>query len=80
MSLRSNLARRIAGAPPAPPRALPHALPHPALPQPGMEGFEAGTLPSWLVPPGAMLGRAPQVQEAWPPEEAEGLFERPAPT
>ncbi|MGX5777551.1 DNA translocase FtsK [Methylorubrum zatmanii] len=80
MSLRSNLARRIAGAPPAPPRALPHTLPHPALPQPGMEGFEAGTLPSWLVPPGAMLGRAPQVQEAWPPEEAEGLFERPAPT
>ena len=80
MSLRSNLARRIAGAPPAPPRALPHALPHPELPQPGMEGFEAGTIPSWLVPPGAMLGRAPQVHEAWSPEEAEGLFEMPAPT
>ncbi|MEQ4600356.1 MAG: DNA translocase FtsK, partial [Methylobacteriaceae bacterium] len=84
MSLRSNLARRIAGAPPAPPRALPHALPHPALPQPGTDGFEAGNVPSWLVPPGAMLGRAPAApedwgSEAWAPETEEGLFEMPAP-
>ncbi|WP_232631413.1 DNA translocase FtsK [Methylobacterium sp. Leaf118] len=63
MNLRANLARRIAGAPPAPPRALPRTLPHPALPSSfdaasaGPEGFEAGAMPSWLVPPGAMLGR-----------------------
>ncbi|MER2252426.1 DNA translocase FtsK, partial [Methylorubrum podarium] len=89
MSLRSNLARRIAGAPPAPPRALPQALPHPALPVPGADGFDAGSVPSWLVPPGAMLGRAPAAQEsaipetwaseAWTQEREEGLFERPAP-
>ena len=68
MSLRSNLARRIAGAPPAPPRALPQALPHPALPVPGADGFDAGSVPSWLVPPGAMLGRAPAAQEPAIPE------------
>jgi S-DNA-T family DNA segregation ATPase FtsK/SpoIIIE len=84
MSLRSNLARRIAGAPPAPPRALPHALPHPALPHPGADGFDAGTVPSWLVPPGTMLGRAPAGQEPWPSKPwvsatEEGLFEMPAP-
>ena len=79
MSLRSNLARRIAGTPPPPPRTLPHALPHPALPQPGAEGFDAGSVPSWLVPPGAMLGRAPAVPEGWAPEGEEGLFEMPAP-
>ncbi len=84
MSLRSNLARRIAGAPPAPPRALPHALPHPALPQPGTDGFDAGNVPSWLVPPGAMLGRAPAApqdwgSQPWAPEPEEGLFEMPAP-
>ncbi|WP_096487969.1 DNA translocase FtsK [Methylorubrum populi] len=88
MSLRSNLARRIAGAPPAPPRALPHALPHPlphpALPQPGADGFDAGTVPSWLVPPGAMLGRMPAGQEPWMSEPwasaaEEGLFEMPVP-
>ena len=93
MSLRSNLARRIAGAPPAPPRALPHALPHPlphpTLPQPGAEGFDAGSVPSWLVPPGTMLGRAPAAQEAWTsdawasdawaPATGEGPFEMPAP-
>ena len=83
MSLRSNLARRIAGAPPAPPRALPHALPHPlphpTLPQPGAEGFDAGSVPSWLVPPGTMLGRTPAAQEPWAAAAEEGLFEMPAP-
>jgi S-DNA-T family DNA segregation ATPase FtsK/SpoIIIE len=79
MSLRSNLARRIAGAPPAPPRALPQALPHPALPQPGTDGFDAGSVPSWLVPPGTMLGRTPAGQEPWAAAAEEGLFEMPAP-
>ncbi|CAO4171238.1 DNA translocase FtsK [Methylorubrum aminovorans] len=79
MSLRSNLARRIAGAPPAPPRALPQALPHPALPQPGTDGFDAGSVPSWLVPPGTMLGRTPAAQEPWAAAAEEGLFEMPAP-
>ena len=79
MSLRSNLARRIAGAPPAPPRVLPQALPHPALPQPGTDGFDAGSVPSWLVPPGTMLGRTPAAQEPWAAAAEEGLFEMPAP-
>ncbi|MEE7471138.1 cell division protein FtsK [Methylorubrum populi] len=74
MSLRSNLARRIAGTPPAPPRALPQSLPHPALPQPGVDAFDAGSVPSWLVPPGAMLGRAPAAAETWTAEDERGLY------
>ena len=85
MNLRSNLARRLVGDPPAPPRALPRALPHPlAHPHghsaeaalPGPEGFEAGAMPSWLVPPGAILGRTTPPQ-AWDAPEA--AFEMPAP-
>ena len=88
MNLRANLARRIAGAAPASPRALPRVLPHPALPTPfdhaptGPEGFETGAMPSWLVPPGAMLGR-PAPAPDWGPhggqDPEEGLFEMPAP-
>ncbi|KQT61151.1 cell division protein FtsK [Methylobacterium sp. Leaf456] len=83
MNLRSNLTRRFVGAPPAPPRALPRALPHPlAHPHatdpalPGPDGFEAGAMPSWLVPPGAMLGRGP-AQQDW--ETQEPSFEMPTP-
>ena len=74
MSLRSNLARRIAGTPPAPPRALPQSLPHPSLPQPGVDAFDAGSVPSWLVPPGAMLGRVPAAAETWTAEDERGLY------
>ncbi|WP_342150780.1 DNA translocase FtsK [Methylorubrum sp. SB2] len=81
MNLRSNIARRLVGAPPAPPRALPRALPHPlahaAEPAlPGPDGFDSGAMPSWLVPPGAMLGRG-SAQPAWEPQEP--AFEMPAP-
>ncbi|GAB6843235.1 S-DNA-T family DNA segregation ATPase FtsK/SpoIIIE [Methylorubrum rhodinum] len=79
MNLRANLTRRFVGAPPAPPRALPRALPHPHATDPavpGPDGFEAGAMPSWLVPPGAMLGRGPAPQD-WEPQEP--AFEMPAP-
>jgi S-DNA-T family DNA segregation ATPase FtsK/SpoIIIE len=94
MNLRANLARRLVGAPPAPPRALPRALPHPLAPSsgygadpalPGPDGFEAGAMPSWLVPPGAMLGRATAAaaspQPAWQPwdQQAEATFDMSAP-